>query len=484
MTMDAYPTKLKFEPNQIDRRLMGISALNPWDGLDSAARKQMFAGHLGQMLVFKGSTERYFQTGMEREYGKYTFSVKMPVNGRVVRIVDRYSQTAGYNSISINPQRIVIYENDLTNEIGFIDLPTYCSQHQYFGFEYKQKPGMAKLRPNATIPEGEIFLDSPSITADGGYKYGRECEIVYLTDPSVSEDSIKISQSCVEAFKFKIYEVRTVEWGKHSYPLNLYSDDPNRFQPFPDIGQAIRPDGLLMCLRSYDPAMALAEQNIYALLKPDFGFDKGTYTASGGRVVDIRIHHDIHNSSGRTPEGMDEQPLKYDNARRVFYQSLYDEWRRLYRERGNALRTTPHFHNLIVEAISVVGRNSQAPQDKINRLYRQAQLDDWHATFVIEYEITPSIGFKLTGCHGNKGVICKIVPDHEMPVDDAGNRAEMMMDPLSPWNRMNPGCLIEPFFNASRRDLTKELQNMLGLLPNDRDIGNKLNHLEDRKSVV
>ena len=477
MTIEAVLKKPRFVPNQIDRRLMGISAMNPWDGMDSSPRKQMFAGHLGQMLVINGSTERFFQTGMEREYGKYTFSVKMPCNGRIIKVIDRYTENAGINSINLNPQRVAIYEKEDNKEIGYINLTNYCSQHQYFGFEYKKKPAYAKLHQHSAIGEGEIFLDSPSITEHGGYKYGRECAIATLTDPAVSEDGMAVSESCLQQLKFKVYEVRSVSWGKHAFPLNLYGDDTN-YKPFPDQGEPVRADGQLMCLRGYDPIMAIAEQHLDSLKETDFGFDKSTYSASGGRVVDIKVHHDTQNTTGRSPEGMDSQPLKYDAARRVFYQSIFDEYRRLLRERGKSLRLTPQFHNLVVEAISVVGRNSLAPQDKINRLYRQSPLDDWHVTFVIEYEITPTIGFKLTGCHGNKGVICKIVPDADMPVDDAGNRAEIYMDPLSPWNRMNPGALAETYLNACRRDLGYEIQRTLGISSDDRDITRKLSLLE------
>lgn len=465
-------------PNQIDRRLMGISAMNPWDGMDSAARKQMYAGHMGQMLVFQGATERFFQTGMEREYAKYTFNVKMPADGRVIKVIDLYTQNAGINSIAYNPQTVVIYEREDNNEIGYINLTGYCSQHQYFGFPYKRKSACSKLRAGANISEGEIFLDSPSVTDDGGYKYGIEIPIALMTVPAVSEDGIWIGQSWINKLKFNIYEVRTVEFGKHMIPLNIYGDDEN-YKIHPDIGEPVRPDGLLMCLRASDPIMAIAEQSVKALQAPDFGFDKATYSSSGGRVVNIRVHHDKNNTSGRTPEGMDVQPEKYDAARRIFYQSIHDEYRRLHRERGDGLRITPHFSNLVIEAISVVGNNSQFPQNKINRLYRQAPLDDWHITFVIEYEITPSIGFKLTGCHGNKGVICKISPDHEMPRDDEGNVAGIVMDPLSPWNRMNPGSLMEPFLSASRRDLRFEIIRTLGMNDvHDRDVHKTLLQLE------
>ena len=68
------------QPSQIHRELMGVSSLNFADGNDSSPRKTMFDTHLGQALVIDKSTERRIQTGMEREFGKFTFSVKSPCN--------------------------------------------------------------------------------------------------------------------------------------------------------------------------------------------------------------------------------------------------------------------------------------------------------------------------------------------------------------------------------------------------------------------
>lgn len=465
-------------PNELRRELMGISALNPYDAGDSSGRKQMYGGHLGQALVVTGATERYAQTGMEREYGKYTFSVKMPHNGRIIRVIDRYRPGYSLDSIAMNPQQVAIYERDDNKEIGYINISRYCSQHQYFGFEYKRKSALSKLRANESIGEGEVFLDSPSITDFGGYRFGVECNMVFLSVPSVSEDGVKISRQALRRFGFKTFETRVVEFGKNSFPLNMYGTK-DVYKPFPEIGDIIRPDGILMALRAYDPNLAVVEQSVYDLMEVDSVFDKRTYAAgAGGRVIDIRVHHDPQNTQGTTPEGMDVQAMKYDAARREFYQDILNEYNRLKRERGAALRVTPEFSSLVVEAISVVGKNSMAPSDKINRLYRHAQLDDWRIEFVVEYDNIPANGCKVTDCHGGKGVVCKIVDESEMPIDAAGNRAELVMDGNSTVNRMNTGRLMEHYINAASRDVTKAIRAMLGINKTDREIPRKLRAIE------
>lgn len=459
-------------PNQLHRDMMGVNGLNPFKQHNSSAREQMFASHIGQALVIKGSTERRIQTGMEREYGKYTFSIKMPVNAYIIRVIERYRSQLGADSIMLNPQTVIIYENDATKEIGMLSLPQYCSYHQYFGFEYRATPALSEVHPGAFIPAGTILLDSPSITPNGGYKYGRECNMAFMSHPAVSEDGIMVSRDVLHLFGINTFEHRTVEWGSKRYPVNLYGDETT-FKAFPDIGDYVRPDGLLMCLRAYDKDLAMVEQGIHDLMEPDFIFDKCTYAAgAGGRVVDIRIQHD--STPPTTPAGMDVQPERYDRARRQFYTDIINEYNRLKKERGEYLQITEELHRMVVEALAAIDQDPQ----RIVKLYRQAPLDDWRVDFVIEYNITPTIGFKLTDTHGGKGVICYIAEPEEMPIDEAGNRADVVMDPNSTISRMNLGRLYEQYINAASRDVTTRVRALLGVEPKDHSLCMHLQEME------
>lgn len=64
-----------------------------------------------------------------------------------------------------------------------------------------------------------------------------------------------------------------------------------------------------------------------------------------------------------------------------------------------------------------------------------------------------------------KGVICKIAEPHEMPIDEEGNRADIVMDSNSTINRMNIGRLYELYINASRRDVRKAICKKIGIAP-------------------
>ena len=53
------------------------------------------------------------------------------------------------------------------------------------------------------------------------------------------------------------------------------------------------------------------------------------------------------------------------------------------------------------------------------------------------------VGDKLAGRHGNKGVISKMVPEHDMPYLEDGTPVDIIISPLSVLSRMNLGQLLE-----------------------------------------
>jgi DNA-directed RNA polymerase subunit beta len=54
-----------------------------------------------------------------------------------------------------------------------------------------------------------------------------------------------------------------------------------------------------------------------------------------------------------------------------------------------------------------------------------------------------SVGDKMAGRHGNKGVIARIVPEEDMPFLDDGTPCEILLNPLGVPSRMNVGQILE-----------------------------------------
>lgn len=54
-----------------------------------------------------------------------------------------------------------------------------------------------------------------------------------------------------------------------------------------------------------------------------------------------------------------------------------------------------------------------------------------------------SVGDKIAGRHGNKGVIAKIMPEEDMPFTDDGRPLDILLNPLGVPSRMNVGQILE-----------------------------------------
>lgn len=56
---------------------------------------------------------------------------------------------------------------------------------------------------------------------------------------------------------------------------------------------------------------------------------------------------------------------------------------------------------------------------------------------------TISVGDKLAGRHGNKGVISRVLPEEDMPYDENGEPVDIILTPLGVPSRMNLGQILE-----------------------------------------
>ncbi len=64
-----------------------------------------------------------------------------------------------------------------------------------------------------------------------------------------------------------------------------------------------------------------------------------------------------------------------------------------------------------------------------------------------------SVGDKMAGRHGNKGVISKILPEEDMPFLADGTRVEMLLNPLGVPSRMNVGQILETHLGFAAKKL-------------------------------
>jgi DNA-directed RNA polymerase subunit beta len=72
-----------------------------------------------------------------------------------------------------------------------------------------------------------------------------------------------------------------------------------------------------------------------------------------------------------------------------------------------------------------------------------------------------SVGDKMAGRHGNKGVIARIVPEEDMPYLPDGTPVEIVLNPLGVPSRMNVGQILETHLGWASKELGRRIGNLL-----------------------
>jgi DNA-directed RNA polymerase subunit beta len=91
-----------------------------------------------------------------------------------------------------------------------------------------------------------------------------------------------------------------------------------------------------------------------------------------------------------------------------------------------------------------------------NRLTRGDELPPGVLEMVKIYVATKrnlSVGDKIAGRHGNKGVIAKILPEEDMPFLEDGTPVDMVLNPLGVPSRMNLGQILETHLGWAAKKL-------------------------------
>ena len=70
-------------------------------------------------------------------------------------------------------------------------------------------------------------------------------------------------------------------------------------------------------------------------------------------------------------------------------------------------------------------------------------------------------GDKMSGRHGNKGVVSKIVPVEDMPYQENGKPVDIVLNPLGVPSRMNVGQILETHLGWSCTELGETLKNLI-----------------------
>src|SRR4051812_30724667 len=126
---------------------------------------------------------------------------------------------------------------------------------------------------------------------------------------------------------------------------------------------------------------------------------------------------------------------------------------------------------------------------RLNSLKRGDELPSGVLQMVKVYIATKrviSVGDKMAGRHGNKGVIAKILPEEDMPFLEDGTPVEILLNPLGVPSRMNVGQILEthlgwaaaklgfkaicPVFDGASEDTIRDCLKKAGLPENGKAV--------------
>lgn len=74
---------------------------------------------------------------------------------------------------------------------------------------------------------------------------------------------------------------------------------------------------------------------------------------------------------------------------------------------------------------------------------------------------TLSVGDKMAGRHGNKGVVSRILPEEDLPYFIDGRAVDMVLNPLGVPSRMNVGQILEIHLGRAAKGLGDQIARML-----------------------
>jgi DNA-directed RNA polymerase subunit beta len=372
------------------RQLVGTSAsLIPFLAHDEGNRALMGSNMQCQAVPLVNPDSPVVGTGMEKEIAK-----AMSRN-----ILARHSGTVEYAD---NEKIVVKLDKKISIEeaIEEIDVIDGGNKEVYFLMKFKKTAHSTcynqkvAVNPGDKIKEGDLLVDGPN-SADGELALGRNLIVAYTSFGGYGfEDAILISEKLVKddlltSIHIEEYEAEVVD-------TKLGAEE--RTKDIPNVSE--------------QELANLADDGIVVV-----GAEVGPNDILVGKIA---------------PKGETELTSEERLLRAIFGEKAREV-------RDTSLRV-PHGEKGIVVGVNILDRNKgddlgPGVIEKISVKVAQIR------------KIT--VGDKIAGRHGNKGVVAKIMPVSDMPYMEDGTPVDIIISPLSVLSRMNLGQLLEAHFGLA-----------------------------------
>ncbi len=173
--------------------------------------------------------------------------------------------------------------------------------------------------------------------------------------------------------------------------------------------------------------------------------------------------------------------------------------------RKSILKTGEEFSAQVLDKLPTAGwaslrvKDDPGTNENVDRLYvrYRAQIDEVKGRFEPKFEkfkrgddLPPgvikmvkvyvavkrklSVGDKMAGRHGNKGVVSRVLPEADMPYFADGTPVDIVLNPLGVPSRMNAGQILETHLGWAAKGLGDQLNTLIEAAQDEKKIEKKL----------
>ena len=418
----------------------------------------------------------------------------------------------------IDGKRIVIKataESDFTKSgVDIYNLQKFKRSNQNTCIN--QKP---LVRVGDKVKSGDIIADGPS-TKLGELALGKNVTVAFMPWQGYNfEDSILISERCVTDDVFtsvhiEEYEImaRDTKLGEEDITRDIPNVNEEALKNLDEsgivyIGAEVKPGDILV--GKVTPKGDSASGPEEKLLRSIFGEKAIDVTdtslkmpsGSGGIVVDVRVfnRHGIEKDERSiTIERAEIDSVQQDKIveEEILERSIKQRASQILEgtsinKKIKDIETGSKLTNETIEKISISDllkitlsdNKKTAALEQLKDQYNKAKQDiqDRFEDKVLKIrqgdELLPSVmkmvkvfvaikrrlrpGDKMSGRHGNKGVVSKIVPVEDMPYRENGKPVDIVLNPLGVPSRMNVGQILETHLGWACTELGENMKHLV-----------------------
>lgn len=457
--------------NQLRPDLMGVNInLQVFPYCTSAGRLYMMGNHIAKATITKGRTTRKLVTGFERQYAKSSRNIVAPADMTVETVL--FQKSIDNPDVADDWTEIyIVYFNEEQQQYDLLVLPKHHTQNTYIAYEYTYDKEMLRmLKPGATFGKGTVFANSPTISDTGEWMFGLDTMVCGMSHHSTEEDGVIMTESYAERLRCTFSHNRHFNWNEEDYiPLNLYGDK-NNYQPFPNPGQTIRPDGIVIGFRKRRAGTGLVGLSKKALMRPDHIYDTLLFADPNCECKTIEVKSE-RNKKKANNRGVEKYTAthtafleQYESANNHLHNEVKGWYLSTVRKFGNGeVPLTPSLQGFIFKSYGNINKdfNNNSKYNQLKRSFKNVPLKDWNVSITLKESVVGKVRFKLTGTSGDKSVIVRKIPDHEAPVDDYGRRAELIINNTPAFRRQIFSALMEASINFVNLQVQDEVKSIM-----------------------